>query len=309
LCLRRGQAIEARPRHSSALLKERANNGKGVCTMSIAMSRVVRQTGIELVSEAGAILLKYFGRVRDVRQKEHPSSVVCEADLASEKHIVAQIRRRFPQDGIIAEESGCQRGSSEFTWVVDPLDGTSNFVSGVPWFGVQLGVLRNATPIFAAMYLPIERALYHAEAGGGAWKNGKRAKVTSETRLKNVLCAFGFDARSIPRRRQEAAALLMRVAGGVRNTRATNSLVDFCYTLNGGFGACINLNCKIWDIVPISLVLPEAGGTLTDLEGNQIAFQLGQSAGRHIYQLLGAGRALHPQLLALTRSRRQTARR
>ena len=281
-------------------MKPGRQNRQAIKTKNTA-SNDVKDTALEWVLEAGAILLRHFGRVRNVRQKENPTSVVCEADLASERHIVRRIRARFPEDSIIAEESGYRCGLSDLTWVIDPLDGTSNFVAGIPWFGVQLGVLRNAAPIFAAMYLPVENVLYHAEAGGGAYKNGKRVSVTSETRLRNVLCAFGFDARAKQERRRAQAELLMRVAGGVRNTRATNSLLDFCLTVDGRFGACINLNCRIWDIVPISLLLPEAGGKFTDLAGNSIRFQLGQRAGRRVYEVLGAGQTLHSKVLALTR--------
>jgi myo-inositol-1(or 4)-monophosphatase len=262
----------------------------------------VKETALKLAHEAGAILLRHFGRIKNVRQKAHPSSVVCEADLASESHIVRGIRSRFPNDNIIAEESGYTAGSSEVTWVIDPLDGTSNFVAGIPWFGVQIGVLKGATAVFAVIYLPTEKAVYHAEFGHGAYKNGKRMFVTRETRLKNVLCGFGFDATAGRTRSRANAALLMRVAGGVRNTRATNSLIDFCYTIEGHFGGCINLNCKIWDIVPVSLLLPEAGGRFTDLQGKRIQYQCDPESMDRNYGVLGASKTLHPQLLRLLRS-------
>ncbi|HEY5911857.1 MAG TPA: inositol monophosphatase [Verrucomicrobiae bacterium] len=266
-----------------------------------AREALIGKTALQLVCEGGAILLKHFGKIKDIRQKEHPSSVVCEADLASEEHIVTKIRARFPHDSIVAEESGYRRGSSEFTWVIDPLDGTSNFVAGVPWFGTQLGVLKGSSPVFAAMYLPVEGTLYYAAAAHGAFRNRKRLAANPETRLGNVLCAFGFDARSGPAQTRRNADLLMRVASGVRNTRATNSLVDFCYTLDGRFGGSINLNCKIWDIVPISLMLPEAGGVFTDLQGDPIEFKLDERTVRRSYRVLGASKALHPELLALCR--------
>ncbi len=265
------------------------------------MNTKIRQTGLQLVQEAGAILMKHFGKIRNVRQKEHPSSVVCEADLASEKHILDAIRARFPDDSIIAEESGYVAGNSDFTWVIDPLDGTSNFVAGLPWFGAQLGVLENGRPIFTAMYLPVEETLYHAQAGCGAFRNGKRLRLRDEKNLSKVLCAFGFDATAGQVQGRRNADLLMRVASGVRNTRATNSLIDFCYTLEGWLGACINLNCKIWDVVPISLMLPEAGGVITDLQGKRIEYDLDEEVTQRTYQVLGAGKALHPQLLKLTR--------
>jgi len=263
------------------------------------MATTLRETAFRLVQESGAILLRHFGRIKNVRQKEHPSSVVCEADLASEQHIVQGIRSRFPDDSIIAEESGYLAGTSEFTWVIDPLDGTSNFVARIPWFGVQLGVLKGSAPIFAVIYLPTEGIIYHAEAGRGAYKEGKRVDVTREPKLKNVLCAFAFDAAAGRARARRNAALLMRVAGAVRNTRATNSLIDFCYTIEGRFGACINLNCKIWDIVAVSLLLPEAGGWFTDLQGKRIQFKGDAKSVARNYEVLGGSKILHRKLLGL----------
>jgi myo-inositol-1(or 4)-monophosphatase len=258
-----------------------------------------QRTLSELVQGASEILLKYFGKIVNVRQKEHPSSVVCDADLAAEKYIIQQIRARFPQDGFVAEESGYCPGSSDYTWVIDPLDGTSNFVAGIPWFGVQIGVLRKTTPVAAAIYVPTERGLYFAALGRGVTKNGRRLKVTPERKLKNVLCAFGFDPGADRQRSLRNTELLRRVSAGVRNIRATNSLIDFCYTLEGRFGGCINLNTKIWDIVPVSVMLPEAGGKFTGLNGKKIAFLPSQP--EHSYAVLGASRALHSPLLALLR--------
>lgn len=261
------------------------------------------KVAVQLVQEAGAKLLKHFGKIRHIRQKEHPSSVVCAADIASERLIIAYLRAHFPEDSILAEESGWVRGSSQITWVIDPLDGTSNFVAGIPWFGAQVGVVQESAPIAAAMYLPVEGTLYSGTAGGGAYRNGVRLGVTPERTLQRTLCAFGFDASASLAERRKHAELLMRVAGGVRNTRATNSLVDFCYTMEGRFGGCINLNCKIWDIVPVSLLLPEAGGRFTDFDGEPIVFVLDDSSPQRSYQVLGAPRALHAKLVELTSTR------
>jgi myo-inositol-1(or 4)-monophosphatase len=257
---------------------------------------------LSCVRKAGKILLRYFGRVTNPRLKESQSSVVCDADLASEKFIVGHIKKCFPTHSIISEESGCTWGPADYTWVVDPLDGTSNFVAGLPWFGVQIGVLRGAAPVLAAMYLPIEDTLYFAQAGRGAYRNGKRITVTPEADLANVLCAFGFDPSPVKRSRNKIE-LLFRVSGAVRNTRATNSLVDFCCTIDGRFGACVNLKTKIWDIVPVSIILPEAGGKFTDLDGNEIVFRLDARSPEREYAVVGASAQLHSQLVSLTRGR------
>jgi myo-inositol-1(or 4)-monophosphatase len=157
--------------------------------------------------------------------------------------------------------------------------------------------LHNSTPVAAAIYVPTEDELYVAKSGCGVFRNGKRLAVTTERKLINVLCAFGFDPTANPQKSRSNAELLRCLASGVRNIRATNSLIDFCYTLEARLGGFVNLNTKIWDIVPISLMLPEAGGKFTDLNGNKIKFRLNEL--EHGYAVLGGSRALHPQLREL----------
>jgi myo-inositol-1(or 4)-monophosphatase len=250
-----------------------------------------------IAREAGDILLRFHGKVRRVWQKGHISSVVCEADLAAEKTIVRRLLASFPSYGVLSEESGVVRQGAEMTWVIDPLDGTSNFVAGLPWYGVQFGLLRHGRPLAAVMYLPADNVLYLSEKGAGVERNGERVFVSRETQLKRVLCAFGFDGTASPANNRTQAAMLMRLAAAVRNTRATNSLVDFCYTVDGRFGGCLNMNCKIWDIVPVSLMLPEAGGKLTDLRGEPIVFDLGERRFGRSYRVIGAPVTLHSRLL------------
>jgi myo-inositol-1(or 4)-monophosphatase len=250
------------------------------------------------VVDAGKILLDYFGRVDEVSVKESHSSVVTAADLAAEAFIVQTLMRAFPAANVIAEESGFIDKGSDFTWVVDPLDGTSNFAAGLPWFGVLVALLKGNMPVAGAAYLPCTGALYYAEVGQGVTRNGTRVHVTPETDLRNVLCAYGLDASSDETKTQREAAALARLANGVRNVRMTNSLLDFCYTVDGRLGACVNQNTKIWDIAPIILMLAEAGGLLTDVEGRALNLAVGADYDRS-YAVIGASLALHPQILRL----------
>src|SRR5262245_60248424 len=143
---------------------------------------------------AGQLLLGEFGRATAAVQKADLSNVVTAADLASERLIVQAIRRHHPAHSIIAEETGCDLRDSEFIWVVDPLDGTSNFAAGIPWFGVLIALLRAGQPALGVLHLPASGDLYCAERGGGAFRNGRRISVTTEPLLSNVLWAWGMDA-------------------------------------------------------------------------------------------------------------------
>lgn len=265
----------------------------------------MQETLIECVFSAGKLLLKYFRRPTNSRLKGNPSSVVTDADLAAEEIIVKSIRSKFPQHRIIGEECGLIQSNSEYTWIIDPLDGTSNFVAGIPWFGVQIALLRNATLIMSAIYLPTEDLLYFSEIDGGVLRNGQRIKLAPEAVLANALCAFGLDAAADPLCGHRNSELFFRLSNGVRNLRATNSVIDFCFTLDAQFGGFINLNTKVWDIAPISLMLREAGGKLTDLQGDSIIFQLDDTVLNRNYAVLGAGNALHPQLLDLISDSKQ----
>ena len=261
----------------------------------------IRESILHCVHTAGDVLLHHFGRVTDIRQKGEHSSVVSEADLAAEACILSHIRSEFPGHDIIAEESGGTLRQADYTWVVDPLDGTSNYVAGLPWFGVQIAVLHRATPIIAAMYLPITRTLYSAELGQGAFRDGERLQVTREIRMKNVLCAFGPDPDASDDVNRANVGMLQRVLGRVRNLRTTNCLLDFCYTADGRFGGCVNLRAKIWDIAPVCLILPEAGGHMTDPQGNPIVLHLTEADLQRDYAVLGSSVTLFPEFLAATR--------
>jgi myo-inositol-1(or 4)-monophosphatase len=256
---------------------------------------------IDGVRAAGRVLLEHFGRVREVRTKESHSSVVTEADLASERCLIELIRSRHPRHGIVAEESGFQPGSEPLAWVIDPLDGTSNFAAGIPWFGVLVAVLERGEPILGAAYLPVTDTLYWAEAGQGTYRDGVAVHVTGATELRDALCAFGIDATTDEEATQRAAGMLARLVNRSRNVRATNSLIDCCYTIDGRLGGWVNLATRIWDIAALRLMLQEAGGLLTDVSGVPIQFRLESEPFDRNYPVVGASHALHAQVLAAIR--------
>jgi myo-inositol-1(or 4)-monophosphatase len=259
----------------------------------------MKDTMMECARKAGALLLEHFGRVRQVRIKENQSSVVTEADLASEALILDILTRRFPDHGVLGEEGGHLRRGARFTWVIDPLDGTSNFAAGLPWFGVMIALLDDSAPQLGVMYLPVEDRLYLAERGAGATCNGQPVRVTESTDLSRLLCAYALDPSMDPGLVAEQATLLGLLVQRARNVRATNSLVDFACTIDGRLGACLNHNTKLWDIAAASLVMEEAGGAITDLRGQPLRLDLGPEATTRNYAVLGANPVLSRQILEL----------
>ena len=262
----------------------------------------MKETLLRCVREAGPILLQYFGHVRHITLKENHSSIVTEADVASEKLIADIIRDRHPEHNLLGEESGLQSRGSDFTWVIDPLDGTSNFAAGVPWFGVMVAVLEKTQPMMAAMCLPVDDVLYLAERGRGVTRNGQRIQMTAATDLRETLVAYGMDATPDDAQTRRQTHLLGLLVKEARNVRLANCLLDFCYTLDGRFGACVNHGCKIWDIAPACLMFAEQGGMLTDLQGAPIRLELDPASYLRDYPIVGASPVLHRQVMELSRA-------
>ena len=250
---------------------------------------------------AGQLLLGEFGRTTDAVQKSDLSNVVTAADLASERLIVQAIRQRHPRHSIVAEETGCDLRDSEFTWVVDPLDGTSNFAAGIPWFGVLIALLRAGQPVLGVLHLPASGDLYCAERGGGAFRNGQRISVTTEPLLCNVLWAWGMDAADSDAAAARDTALLARVLQRVRNVRATNSLVDAAYVADGRLGGMVNRSTRIWDIAAPMVIIGEAGGVYSSADGQPLALDVSSKAADRAYAVSAAAPALHSRMLALIR--------
>ncbi len=197
----------------------------------------------------------------------------------------------------MGEETGFQHRNSELTWVIDPLDGTSNFAAGLPWFGVIICVVKNAVPIMAGCFLPVQNELYFAEKGKGAICNGKKISVSDETKLKNILVAYSLDFSDEPGKTEREAIVIGKLVKNVRNLRGTNCLIDFCYTSDGKLGACINQTTKIWDIAGPGLIIEEAGGKVTDILGNQFDFSLNKTNYNRNFTIVCSNKILHPQLI------------
>jgi myo-inositol-1(or 4)-monophosphatase len=258
-------------------------------------------TAIELAREAGASLLTTFGKEVAIGTKGDNSNVVTAADTRSEALIVQGIRKSFPRHSIIAEEAGCDLRECEYTWVIDPLDGTSNFAAGIPWFGVLICVLRGKVPIAGVLYTPVNGDLYAAESGAGAYKNGERISVTQEESLANVLWAYGMDGGSSDIEAERNVGTLARLLRRVRNVRATNSLVDAAYTADGRLGGMLNQSTRIWDIAAPMLLVQEAGGSYTDLYGNDLELDVSPTASSMEYAVLAGSKALHSEVAEIVR--------
>jgi myo-inositol-1(or 4)-monophosphatase len=237
----------------------------------------MKQTLLAALKDAGEELLKHFGKPVDSSVKESQSSIVTKADLKSDALIVKLITEHFPSHNILSEESGYTFRNSKYTWVIDPLDGTSNFASALPWFGILIALFENNIPIMGGAYLPVQDLLYFAEKNKGAFKNGKPFIMERNTELKNSLFSFNVDFTDDEIVLNSSIGIYKNLVKAVRNIRSTNSLVDFLYVAEGKFGGCVNLFTRIWDISALGLIISEAGGVMKDIKGNDIQFILNES--------------------------------
>jgi myo-inositol-1(or 4)-monophosphatase len=251
------------------------------------------------LKEASAILMSKFGKEIEQELKENQSSIVTEMDVAAERKIEHIISTKYPNHSIIGEETGAVLTGSEYTWVIDPIDGTSNYAAGLPWFGTLLGVLQHDKPYAAGAYLPYYDLMYYAEMGKGATCNGETIQVTREPFLKNVLFSYATDYSDIHEKTRYETDLLCEVIQNVRNIRATNCLVDFCYVADGRFGGNINHSTKIWDIVAPYLIVKEAGGVMTELDGSDIEFDLNIDNYLRNYAVIASASHLHKPIMEM----------
>ncbi len=223
--------------------------------------------------ETSKIALANFGKVEGRIKKEDSSQVLTDTDLEIGKFIIAEIKKTYPGHNIIDEESGVFDNGSRFTWVVDPIDGTSNFAVGVVTYGTMIGLLDNETPIAGGLSLPSLDQIVTAEKGKGAYLNGERIQVTKETDLKNTLVSIGVDGRlDDPDKTRKEMRIVTEILLNARNVRSSNSVFDDAMVAKGSYGAAIFFSGKIWDNVGPQIVLQEAGAIYTDFLGKPIDY-------------------------------------
>lgn len=231
---------------------------------------------ISALKISGELLLGYFDKPVIENMKESQSSIVTEADLESEKTIISLIREKRPQHNIISEEYGFINNRSNYTWIIDPLDGTSNFASGIPWFGILISIFYKNTPVMGGAYLPVQKSLYFAEAGKGAFKNGEPLQLIKNRELKDTLFAFCVDYTEDTAYLNQGMELYKHIVRSSRNIRSTNSLIDFLYVAEGKFGGVLNLYTKVWDISGLGLIISEVGGIIKNVNGSKISYSIGE---------------------------------
>lgn len=225
---------------------------------------------IKISKEAGDLIRNAFGKAHSIEFKTNELNLVTETDKASEKLITDFIKKKYPSHGILAEEGSDLNKSAEYLWVVDPLDGTTNFAHGLPIFAVSIGVQRNGETIAGVVYDVMKDVVYSAEKSSGSFENGKRINVNKNTNLGHSMLVTGFpyDIRTNPDKAFERFIAFLKQARAIR--RLGSAAIDFCYIANGVFDGFWEVSLHPWDICAGKLIVEEAGGLVTDFDGNKI---------------------------------------
>jgi len=226
-----------------------------------------KEIAIDLAQASGQMLMGSLGKVKDIGHKGE-IDLVTEADRRSEELIVGRLREAFPHHAIIAEESGGER-DAEYLWLIDPLDGTTNYAHGLPWFTVSIGLLKGEEPILGVIYNPPLDELFWVERGEGAWLNGEKIEVSSTPQLSQSLLATGFpyDIRESKVNNLDHFSHFSLRALAIR--RAGSAALDLAYLACGRFDGFWELKLHPWDMAAGALLVTEAGGIITDFKGSR----------------------------------------
>ena len=223
------------------------------------------QTAIAAARAAGVFIKQRRGKPGRVRFKSD-INIVTAVDTQAEALIIRRLRAAFPADGILAEERPEEKGNGR-KWVIDPLDGTTNFAHGFPFFVVSIGLEEEGQPVIGVVYDPVHDELFTAVRGKGALCNGKRIAVSAQRTMSRAFLATGFayTFKKNPDHFFKQFRSMMLASMAVR--RAGAAALDLCYVACGRFDGFWELDLKPWDTAAASLIVAEAGGKVTRIDG------------------------------------------
>jgi myo-inositol-1(or 4)-monophosphatase len=226
-------------------------------------------TAVKAARRAGNVINRASRNLDIIAVKEKAvNDFVSEVDREAEQVVISTLREAYPGHAILAEESGAS-GQSEYRWVIDPLDGTTNFLHGFPQYAVSIALEHRGLVTQAVIYDPARNDLFTASRGRGAFLNDTRLRVSKRTQLKPCLIGTGFPFKELAHLDPYMAMLvdIMKGTAGVR--RAGSAALDLAYVAAGRLDAFWELGLGRWDMAAGSLLITEAGGLVGDLEGNE----------------------------------------
>lgn len=267
-------------------LSDRAAREAGLTSEGILKLVAIAQRAASL---GGDQLSHYFGQLNQVREKGISGDLVTEADHAAEAAVLAFLWAETPEFGVLAEESGRHPKASPYEWCIDPLDGTTNYAHGFPFFGTSIGLTWNGLPLLGALAVPALAELFWGAPGQGSWCNGKKLAVSSCNQLGDALLATGFayDRRSRLDNNYSEFAYFTHRSHGVR--RAGAAAVDLAFVAAGRMDGYWERGLSAWDLAAGVVLVEQAGGLVCNYAGGEMVLAEGR--------LIACGQALQQQIV------------
>ena len=226
-------------------------------------------TAVRSVREGARIILMYYRQLDRLEiSSKGRNDFVSQADIEAERAIIEVLTRAYPDHGVLAEESGA-RVAGEYTWVIDPLDGTTNFLHGFPMFCISVAVMKGTAIEHGVVYDPLRDEMFTASRGEGAQLNGKRIRVSKTRQLAPALLGTGFPFRELAHVKPWLRTFeqLLPKTAGIR--RAGAAALDLAYVAAGRLDGFWEMGLKPWDLAAGALLIREAGGLVADFAGGQ----------------------------------------
>ncbi len=236
------------------------------------------QTAIKAAREAGKLMINSFGKELKIDSEIRYDTKLA-LDKECEKVIIDIIKSNFPEHSILAEESGQTKNKSDYTWIIDPLDGTANFAKGIPQFCTSIALVKGSEHILGVVFDPLKDELFHAEKGKGAYLNNKRIYTSNVKRLEDsfMICGFMKSEEAIKKGLGFFKDLVLKVKK-VRIMGA--AALDLCWVAAGRFELYFEYGIMSWDIAAGTVILQEAGGKITAREITKNTFNVVATNGK-----------------------------
>lgn len=253
----------------------------------------IREVAISASREAGEYAREHIAKIKEVAHKGAHTNLVTDVDKTCEKVIVDKVRKSFPSHSILAEEGGEEKKGGSFTWIIDPLDGTTNYTHGLPIYCVSIAVAESDSVKLGAIYDPSRDELFTAEEGKGAFLNGKRIQASRADKIMDSLIVTGF-AYNIKGKiaNMEYFKIMLEKAQAVR--RLGSAALDLSYVACGRFDGFWELGLSPWDMAAGQLIVKEAGGTVTMLNGDE--FDMSKK------EVLATNGKIHKEMITLLKN-------
>lgn len=257
--------------------------------------RSALEVGSQTAEEAGALLLDQIGGERQLTYKQGSTNIVTDVDILVEKKVIALLQSEYPDFNILSEEDTVTTNNdSEFTWVIDPLDGTNNYINGIPFYCVSIALTNREETLLGLVYDPWKKELFAAEKGAGARLNGRPISVSKRKSLEGAFigCDLGYDAEA-------GAKILEIIKGSWPQTCGIrvmgSSVLGQAYVACGRLGLYVHPHLYPWDVASGILLVREAGGKVTDWQGKPSTI--------HSSQILAGNGTLHREFMGLLKGR------